>query len=207
MLNAEYLKLTHHESRIGDTVLETLNRYIDDGPARQFPDSLRASAIRNRRFGGLLALSVVAHLLFFAFLVRLDWIMRFEAEGERRRPVELAQITEIALPPDRAYKLRPAPERFESADLSRLQFDPERGDDVHLKSRSPNPAPPRRSGAPIPSAQQIEQGLKQSRSSGGSPTPRNGQLPPAIRPPEVNRVAAVESPIVAQLPSQTVTAP
>lgn len=108
-------------------MLKTLDRYIDRPTA--------ATQSGNRRFTRILALSVIGHIFFYAWLVNLDMSSdRWRAERSGAQ-TELVKITEIA-PSINRPPLRSAPEPVEQADVARMEFDPNRADDVHLRSRS-----------------------------------------------------------------------
>ena len=108
-------------------MLKTLDNYIDR--------STIAGRSRTRRFARILVLSVIGHVLFYAWLINLDMSSdRWQADRSASQ-TELVKITEIALPPDRP-PLRSAPERLEEADINRMEYDPARADDLHLRSRS-----------------------------------------------------------------------
>ena len=80
-------------------------------------------------------LSVIGHVLFYAWLINLDMSSdRWRADRPASQ-TELVKITEIAPPMDHP-PLRPAPEPLEQADINRMEYDPARADDVHLRSRS-----------------------------------------------------------------------
>ena len=108
-------------------MLKTLDKYIDS--------STIAGRSRNRRFARLLVLSAIGHVLFYAWLINLDMSSDRWQAARSAPQTELVKITEIAPPPDRP-SLRSAPEPVEQADLNRMEYDPDRADDVHLRSRS-----------------------------------------------------------------------
>jgi hypothetical protein len=117
-------------------VLKTLDSYIDvTATAGKFPASLRAPNSRARRFSRILALSVVGHIFFYAWLINLDMSSDRWRSDYSGAPTELVKITEIALSPDRP-PLRAAPDPVEESDIDRMEYDPDRADDVHLRSRS-----------------------------------------------------------------------
>lgn len=94
-----------------------------------------AAAAGRRRFARILVLSAIGHALFYAWLINLDMSTdRWQAQPSTSQ-TELVKITEIAPPPDRST-LRSAPEPVQQADVDRMEYDPARADDVHLRSRS-----------------------------------------------------------------------
>lgn len=192
-------------------MLKTLDRYIDDQPARSIAfASLWSSLGRDRRFSSLLAMSVVVHLIFYAALIKLDsWaMMRAIASGKRQ--VSLVRLIELAPPPERST-LRSAPEPIERADLARLQFDPKNADDVHVIPRSPKPAEHRGNGSKLPSADVIERGLRASRGSAGRERPGppvHQPTPPETSSIQATRIPQLDEAMIAQLPpSQDSPAP
>jgi outer membrane biosynthesis protein TonB len=117
-------------------VLKTLDSYIDaSSTAGRFPFSLVARNSRARHFSRILALSVIGHIFFYAWLINLDMSSdRWQADYSGSQ-TELVKIMEIAPSPNRP-PLRSAPEPVEETDIDRMEFDPDRADDVHLRSRS-----------------------------------------------------------------------
>ena len=192
-------------------MLKTLDNYIDDQQApRGLLGSIRARAGSDPRLNRLLALSLVAHVIFYTAVIKLDlWnIDRAIARG-RRQPT-LVQLTELA-PPREPVRLRSAPEPLERADITRLHFDPNDANDLQLLNRSPRPSSQRGAHGKLPSADQIERRVKAMRAAGG----RDSQTPPTTssRPPassllQASGVAQPDAPPVVQsLTPQPVPAP
>lgn len=185
-------------------MLKTLDRYIDDQSAQTHAlASLWSKLGRDRRFTLLLAVSVVAHLIFYAALIKLDsWaMMRAIASGKHR--VSLVKLIEIAPPPPGRVELRTAPESLERADINRLQFDPANADDVHLIPRSPKPTEQRGNSGRLPSADLIERQFRASRGAGGRD--RAGEQAHQTTPPETssiqaNRIAQLDEALIAKIP-------
>jgi outer membrane biosynthesis protein TonB len=150
----------------------------------------------------LLAVSVVVHLIFYAALIKLDSWAMMQAIANRKQPVSLVKLIEIAPPPDRAT-LRTAPEPIERADVSRLQFEPNNADDVHLIQRSPKPAEQRGAGGRLPSATQIEKQLRAMRgqSDRNQPGPAaHHPAPPTTASIQGNRVPQLDEAVITQTP-------
>jgi outer membrane biosynthesis protein TonB len=187
-----------------ETVLNTLYNYIDDQPDESgFLQAVRARAGRDPRFNKLLALSLVAHIVFYATLIKLDsWaIQRVIALG-KRQPA-LVQITELA-PPRDSVRLRTAPEPLERADINHLRFDPNNANDVQLLARSPKPTEQRGAHGKLPSADQIERRMRAARAAAGRdlPEPSNpSKQPPATSLLQAGGVSQPEAPPIAQSPS------
>ena len=157
---------------------------------------------RDRRFAVLFTISVVAHLMFYAVLIKLDSLAMMRALAEGRRPATLVKVTELAPPPERTTH-RTAPEPLERADVKRLRFDPKSADDVHLIPRSPKPAERRGTTANLPAADQIERQMRASRGSGNQNRPglKNPEaMPPVTSSIQANRIGQLDEAIVAQTP-------
>lgn len=192
-------------------MLKTLDNYIDD---RQAPsgllESIRARVTRDPRFNRLLAFSLIAHLIFYTAVIKLDlWnIERAIARG-KRQPT-LVQLTELA-PPRDPVNLRSAPEPLERADINRLHFDPNDANDLQLLSRSPKPSSQRGSHGKLPSADQIERQARAMRGAGNRDTQaalKQSARPPASSLLQASAIAQPEAPPVAQsLSPQPVPAP
>ncbi|MFY9607663.1 MAG: TonB C-terminal domain-containing protein [Blastocatellia bacterium] len=192
-------------------MLKTLDNYIDD---RQAPsgllESIRARAKRDPRFNRLLALSLVAHLIFYTAVIKLDlWNIQRAIARVRRQPT-LVQLTELA-PPREPVNLRSAPEPLERADLNRLHFDPDDANDLQLLNRSPKPSHQRGAQDKLPSADQIERRVRAMRGRGDRDSqtpPKKGARPPASSLLQASGIAQPEAPPIAQPPSpQPVPAP
>ncbi|HEX8091726.1 MAG TPA: hypothetical protein VF762_22925, partial [Blastocatellia bacterium] len=137
-------------------MLKTLDKYIEDSQgAGGFLASSRSLAGRDRRFAALFTFSVVFHLIFYAAIIKLDLWSAHGGQATARKQVELVQFAEVAPPPER-YRMRPAPESIERADINRLQFDPNNPDDTRLLSRSPRPTARRGDNAALPTADEVE---------------------------------------------------
>jgi outer membrane biosynthesis protein TonB len=157
---------------------------------------------RERRLAVLFSISFVAHVMFYAVLIKLDSMAMMRVVAEGKRPASLIKITELAPPPDRTTH-RTAPEPLERADVKRLQFDPKSADDVHLIPRSPKPAERRGTTANLPAADQIERQMRASRGSGNQNRPglkNPEQMPPATSSIQANRIGQLDEAIVAHTP-------
>jgi len=185
-------------------VLKTLDNYIEDQRGESgLLETIRVRAGRDPRFNKLLALSLVAHIIFYAALIKLDsWaIQRVIARGKRQP--ELVQLIELAPPRDQV-RLRTAPEPLERADVNHLRFDPETANDVQLLTRSPRQTEQRGAHGSLPSADEIERRLRAARGAAGlaSQPPANARSqPPATSPLQATGVAQPESPPAAPSPS------
>jgi outer membrane biosynthesis protein TonB len=184
-------------------VLKTLDKYIEDSQIESgFLASLWARLGRDRRFTILFTFSVIFHLIFYAVIVNLDFWTRLEQKTPARSQSDIVQLTEVAPPPDR-YKMRPAPESLERADINRLQFDPDKADDTRLLSRSPRPTTQRGNNAPLPSADEIERQAKASRGAGNKGAVNassNQPRPPATTSVSSSGIPQTDSPVIAQAP-------
>jgi protein TonB len=154
--------------------------------------------------------SVVGHLIFYVALIKLDSWAMMRAIASGRRQVSLVKLFELAPPLDRPT-LRTAPEPLERADTSRLRFDPENADDIHLVPRSPKPAEKRGNSGRLPPADLIEKQLRASRGSSdrNRPGPTTHQpAPPVTSSIQANRIPQLDEALIAQAPpSQTTPAP
>lgn len=137
-------------------MLKTLNRYIETETGRDdFSASLWSRFARDLRFDILLAVSVLAHLVFYAAMVYLNyWSMR-QIKPVRHKESVVLEVTRIA-PSTGGYELRRRPEPIERADLDRLEYDPENPNDTNLVNRSPNPTTERGGRGETPSQLQIQ---------------------------------------------------
>jgi outer membrane biosynthesis protein TonB len=184
-------------------VLKTLDRYIDtEDPNASLPASLWSRVSKDLRFQVLLTLSVVFHLIFYAALIKLDSWAMMRAIASGRRQQSLVKLTDIAPPSDRPL-LRAAPESLERADISRLQFDPNSADDVHLIQRSPKPTEQRGNSGRLPSADQIERQLRASRGSSDRDRPgppSHQQTPPETSSIQANRIPKLDEAVTSQVP-------
>ncbi|MEK6301865.1 MAG: TonB C-terminal domain-containing protein [Acidobacteriota bacterium] len=159
-------------------MLKTLDKYIVEEPAPSgWLQSVGARAGRDPRFNKLLAFSLIAHVLFYAALIKLDsWaIQRAIAQGKRQP--ELVQLIELAPPRDQV-PLRTAPEPLERADVNHLRFDPKTANDLQLLARSPKPSEQKGAHGKLPSADQIERRMRAARGAAGresAPSNSSGQ--------------------------------
>ena len=191
-------------------MLKTLDNYIDDQPAGSgLLGTVRARAARDPRFNKLLAVSLAAHLIFYAALIKVDsWtIQRVIARGKRQP--ELVHLIQVA-PHRDPVKLRTAPEPLERADVNHLRFDPNTANDVQLLARSPRKTEQRGAHGKLPSADQIERRIRATRAAAGrSSAPSNStSQPPASSPLQAGGVAQPDAPPAAQPSSpQPVPAP
>lgn len=184
-------------------MLKTLDRYIDEQPARGGRlSSLWFLVDRDRRFAVLLSVSIVLHLVFYATIIKLDsWaILRVIAN---KRQSSTVTMIEIAPPSDRPL-LRAAPESLERADVNRLQFDPTSADDIHLIQRSPKPTEQRGNSGRLPNAEQIERQLRASRGASDrnrpGPASSHQQAPPDASAIQANRTPQFDEALIAKVP-------
>lgn len=184
-------------------MLKTLDRYIDNERREvSVLASLWSRVGHDRRFTLLLTISVVAHLLFYTTIIKLDTWAMMRAIASGRHQKSLVKLIDIAPPSDRPL-LRTAPESLERADISRLQFDPTSADDVHLIQRSPKPTEQRGNSGRLPSADQIERQLRVSRGSSDRDRPgppSHQQAPPETSPIQANRIPEFDEAVNAQIP-------
>lgn len=185
-------------------MLKTLDKYIDDQPVEGgFLQSVRARAGRDPRFNKLIAISVVAHIIFYAALIKLDsWaIQRVIARGKRQP--ELVQFIELATPREKV-PLRTAPEPLERADINHLRFDPDTANDVQLLARSPRQTEQRGAHGTLPSADEIERRMRAARGAAANtlqPPSNASSQPPATSPLQAAGVPQPEAPPAAPSPS------
>ncbi len=116
-------------------MLKTLDSYIDESAAGDFWPALLSRYFGNRRLARIFALSVIGHIAFYAWLINLDISTDRWHESYSGSQPELVMVTEIA-PSSNRPPIRSAPEPVAQTDINHLEFDPERADDVHLRSRS-----------------------------------------------------------------------
>lgn len=174
-------------------MLRTLNNYIEDEAAAH-RSIVRGWYERDRRFARLLAISMVCHVIFYTVVIQLD--LRAHRPGNKNpgRQVEMVKLIDLAPAPPRK-PLRAIIEPVERADLSRMEYNPERADDVHLVPRSPKLG--RQQGyAPATGA---------ARKPAAAPLVAPG--PPASAPVQANRIPPPTAPVVAQLPQNTAPQP
>ena len=190
-------------------MLRTINSYIESPTDGVHPASLGSGFMGDRRFLRLLVVSVAGHLLLCAIVVNLDiWVSRHRWTRTGHRG-ELVKLTDIAAPADQIPELRRAPDPIERADLSRLQYDPEQGNDVNLVSRSPKPTTAHGSGLKLPPAKDVEEHSKTS-SRGGGQGESNAdgrQSPPVTQAVTGSTVPKQEAQVVAQAPIPQPSAP
>ena len=190
-------------------MLRTINSYIESPTAGGLPASLGSGFIRDRRFLRLLAVSIVGHLLLYAVAVKLDiWVSRHRWAAAAQRG-ELVKLIDLAAPADRTPELRRAPDPIERADLSRFEYDPERGDDVNLVSRSPKPTVARGNGLKLPVAKEAEDHAKGG-SRGGEESDHISEgrpAPPVTQPVAGTPVSKPEAQMVIQAPIPQGSAP
>jgi outer membrane biosynthesis protein TonB len=192
-------------------VLKTLDGYIENGHRDvSLLASLWFHVRHDRRFAVLLTMSVVVHLIFYAAIIKLDSWAMMRAIASGRRQQSLVKLIEIAPPSDRPL-LRAAPESLERADTSRLQFDPNSADDIHLIQRSPKPTEQRGNSGRLPSADQIEKQLRASRGSSDRDRPgppSHEQAPPQTSSIQTNRIPQFDEAIISQFsPTQAPSIP
>ncbi|HEY7912685.1 MAG TPA: TonB family protein [Blastocatellia bacterium] len=148
---------------------------------------------REARYRRLFVLSVVAHVLFFAAIIRLDLVMKFARAQPQPAPAPSVRIIEVPLegfPSDRLQ-----PEQVERAEESRFHLDPESTDDIHLTNRSPNPASAATGNARRPSGGSVSARAEGGRGPGASASDQNS--PPAVAPIRGGGLLAIESPPIA----------
>lgn len=174
-------------------MLETINSYIDENAAG------RAGGRLDRRFPSILVVSSYLNTFLYVGLIVLSWWMYgrtpVRQRGASQYSVKMLDVSK-GLPSD--FKLRPAPEPIERADLSHLQFNEEQ-DDTALVPRSPNPGSGRGAGVEAGSPKGSERKPSPVKAEVTSDAPRlargqaqppgmqvllSGQLAPPERRPE-----------------------
>jgi outer membrane biosynthesis protein TonB len=183
-------------------VLKTLDKYLDDQEAvGGFSHTIRAWYSRERRFARLLVISAVAHVIFFGVILRIDTLSQRYRTTARAQETVLIKVAELAPPPERLADLRAPSEPLERVDTSRLEYDPERADDVHLTARSPRPIPTRGSGNRLPSSEQLERQLRYARARAlraGSNAAASATTAPPVSPTiNMSRQPRLDAPTVA----------
>jgi len=184
-----------------DTLLRTLDRYIEQPKATDAFASPWSRLGRDRWFTLLFSISVIVHLVFYAALIKLDSWAMLRAMQRGQQPPELVRFIEIAPRPDN-IPIRRAPEPLERADVNQLQFDPANADDVHLIRRSPRPSEQRGNNGRLPSADVIERRLRAA-SGGGTrtgPAPPSNQTIPMTQSIQANRAPTLDEARIAQSP-------
>ena len=190
-------------------MLRTINSYIESPTDGTLPASLGSGFMGDRRFLRLLVISIAGHILLWAVVVNLDiWVSRHRWARTGHRG-ELVKVIDIAAPADRAPELRRAPDPIERADLSRLQYDPQQGNDVNLVSRSPKPTTAHGTGLKLPPAKDTDEHSKtSSRGGGGGESSSEGrQSPPVTQPVTGSAIPKAEAQVVAQAPISQPSAP
>jgi outer membrane biosynthesis protein TonB len=144
-------------------VLATLDKYIEErsagGRSLLKRHTQGATLRRGRRFGLLLVLSAIGHLIAGVGIIKLDrWMLQKVARRFSADSGAWVKVIELAPPPNPASGIRRAPEHFSRADISHLSLD--RADDTQLVSRSPRPTAHKSEGS-LPDGRQIEQQLAQ----------------------------------------------
>lgn len=193
-------------------MLRTLDRYIEEQSTASRGGSLLAGLSepgRDRRFPRIVAGSIIAHLLFYAVIVSVDYRSIHRLPAAQGRRTELVKLTDLASPQNR-FPVRSMPETLERADLSRTELDPNRSDDV-LVPRSTRPAPERGPGGRLLSAIEIENRLRQSRAAAGSPAAQSeaARPQPPAAPPVVTSHVPSTGPLISRstLPESLTPAP
>ncbi|HET9533371.1 MAG TPA: TonB C-terminal domain-containing protein, partial [Blastocatellia bacterium] len=111
------------------------------------------------------------------------------------RQQEIVKFIDVAPPPP-SKPLRSLVEPIERADVSRMEFDPDQADDVHLVPRSPR----------LGRRQDAEPAAGSTRRPAPS-APPSQPAPPASAPVQANRIPPPSAPVVAQLPPNTTPPP
>ena len=178
-------------------MFKTLENYIEDqsgrdGLAVSFWQRMRGDA----RYRRLVVFSVVAHLLFYAAIIRLDLVMKFARPQSAPAPAPTVRIIEV--PPEGFASERLPPESVERAEDPRFHLDPESTDDVHLTNRSPNPASASTGDARLPSGAAASAGSERGRRP--SAPPFNQINPPSIAPIAGGGLPAMGSSPLAAIP-------
>ncbi|PYP89677.1 MAG: hypothetical protein DMF61_03130 [Blastocatellia bacterium AA13] len=155
-------------------MLETLNTYIE-------PRRGRAEFILEQR-PGILALSILCHLIFYTAIVLLDrWAFQQLRENSRRRGVntELVEIAKLSGGSDRKFSLRRAPDSIDPAILKRLELDTEHADDTRLITKSPRPGV--RDSGQSDSRTRTASGLDSAAGAAASKPPESRSVAPAAQ--------------------------
>ncbi|MCI0490024.1 MAG: hypothetical protein L0229_25815 [Blastocatellia bacterium] len=170
-------------------MLETLNRYVEEPSLEDVPLTASWGVYgRDRRFPSILMFSVISHLIFYVLILQLDWWVLKQNEANQPQTVALVKVAELA-PPLEPSPLRHAPETLDRADLKKMEYDPDRANDVNLISRSRTPGAKRET-SPLPEPPKPE-------------AARPPSLPPisAIVPIDRNRVPTPGAPEIARTDS------
>lgn len=182
-------------------MLKTLNKYIDDRPARGVVESARLWLHDERVFARLLAISAVLHICFYAAIIIWNsWAMR-QIKPLRPQSPPLQLITEIA-PANPPSRLRSPNAALERADANRFEYDPQTANDTDLIARSPNPSSQHGNRGVRPEASDTGSSIRPPGGSQNNPSDRGpGQQPPAIA--AVPSVRAPQPPASATLTPST----
>lgn len=167
-------------------MLKTLDNYIDESAAGDFWSALLSRHFSNRRLVRIFALSVIGHVVFYAWLINLDMSSDRWQEDYSGAQTELVMVTEIA-PPLNRPPLRSAPESLEQTDINHMEFDPERANDVHLRSRS------QKRGSPDVDTSSPRPSRETARNQSPAPAPPS--------PAKVERISPPASSLISQLPA------
>lgn len=160
-------------------MFKTLENYIGDEAGRDgLAPSFWRRMRRDARYRRLAALSVIAHLLFFFAVVRLDLVMKFARP--QAAPAPAADVRIIEVPPGGFLSDRLPPEQVEHVEASRFHIDPESTDDVHLTNRSPHPASAGAGNSRQPSGAAASAGSENGQRAAAPPV--NQTSPPAMPP-------------------------
>ena len=171
-------------------MLETLNRYIEEPSPDQVPLTASWGAYgRDRRFPSILTLSVLGHVIFYVLILQLDWWVLKQNETNQPQEAALVKVAELA-PPLEASPLRDAPEPLDRADLKKMEYDPNRANDVNLISRSRTPGAKRET-RPLPEPPKPKVARP----------PALLSLPSAIVPVDRNRISVPGAPVIARTDS------
>jgi TonB family protein len=167
-------------------VLKTLDNYIEIDDRPSFLTG------RDPRFSRILAASILCHVVFLSVIIRLNIWSRWEVEQPQSRGSKLVLLAEIG-PPAERKPLRALVESKKEVDLNRLQYDPDKADDVNLTARSPRLGNP--SGAPNSGQQKTPQAKPPDQSA----SPGSGDNPKRIAPPVASAIA--QAPIAQTSPA------
>jgi TonB family protein len=164
-------------------LLRTLEKYIEEQPARGAVDRVRAWLRDERVFARLLVISAVLHIVFYTSIILLNsWEMR-QIKPIRHQGSALVVIAEIA-PSQPPSKLRTPTVALERADTNRFEYDPQTANDTDLIARSPNPSSQRGSNGAQPAARDVEEQIRRTRGGGANqsnpPDNASGQQPPPV---------------------------
>ena len=187
-------------------MLETLNRYIEEPSLEDVPLTASWGVYgRDRRFPSIILISTLCHVIFYVLILQLDWWVLEQSDANQPQTVALVKMAELA-PPLESSPLRRAPEPIDRADLKKMEYDPERANDVNLTSRSRTPGAKRET-RPLPPPLKPQAAAPPSRPpSLTAIVPVERTRAPIPNAPVVGRTEDVPNPPVPVAPSMNASA-